>query len=39
MLKTFLLVVCAAFALTASVSADIPWPPCNPDCVVSVSSH
>ncbi len=39
MLKTFLLVVCATFALAASVSADMPVPPCNPDCVVNTSAR
>ena len=38
-MKTFLLLVCAAFALAASVSADIPVPPCAPDCVVNVAAR
>lgn len=30
MLKKIILLVAVAFALTATVSADIPVPPCNP---------
>jgi len=39
MIKTLLFLVCATFTLAVTVSADIPTPPCNPNCVVSISSH
>jgi hypothetical protein len=37
MIKKLVLLVCMTFALVASVSADMPAPPCDP-CVVSSTS-
>jgi len=36
MIKKLTLLVCLAFALVASVSADMPSPPCDP-CVVNTA--
>jgi len=39
MLKKLLLLAGVALAVVTSVSADIPYPPCSPDCVVSTGSN
>lgn len=39
MIKKLALLVCLTFALVATVSADIPLPPCLPDCVVNVAAR
>lgn len=37
MLKKVLLCAFAALALAAAISAEIPTPPCTPNCAVSVN--
>jgi hypothetical protein len=40
MLKKFLLLTGMTLILTAAISADIPWPPCPPNCgLVSTSAR
>jgi hypothetical protein len=39
MIKTLSLLVCLTLALVATVSADMPIPPCVPDCVLIVPSR
>jgi hypothetical protein len=39
MIKKLSLLVCLTFALVATVSADMPVPPCLPDCVVNVTAR
>jgi len=39
MIKKLVLLVCVSFALVATVSADIPMPPCAPDCVLIVPAR
>ena len=39
MIKKLVLLVCVTFALVATVSADIPIPPCVPDCVLTVPAR
>ncbi|HTC33646.1 MAG TPA: hypothetical protein VK724_09750 [Bryobacteraceae bacterium] len=38
MFKRLFLLAGVVLALVTSVSADIPFPPCDPDCVVSASA-
>jgi len=37
MIKKLVLLVCVTFALAATVSADMPIPPCDPGCAVNSS--
>jgi hypothetical protein len=39
MIKKLVLLVCVTFALAATVSADIPVPPCYPGCVLTVPAR
>jgi hypothetical protein len=39
MIKKLSLLVCLTLALVATVSADIPMPPCAPDCVLVVPAR
>ena len=39
MIKKLALLVCLTFALVATVSADIPIPPCLPGCVLNVPAR
>lgn len=37
MMKRLVLLAAMVFALASAVSAEWPFPPCSPDCLVSVS--
>jgi len=39
MVKSLLLMVCAAFMIAGTITADAPTPPCDPGCAVNLSAH